>query len=39
MRGFWAGSWILHYVSAHISWKLAQKYGILAVILIAPALI
>jgi CRISPR-associated protein Cmr2 len=27
MRDFWAGSWILHYVSAHISWKLAQKYG------------
>ena len=27
MRDFWAGSWILHYVSAHISYKLAQKYG------------
>jgi CRISPR-associated protein Cmr2 len=27
MRDFWAGSWILHYVSAHISWKLACKYG------------
>jgi CRISPR-associated protein Cmr2 len=27
MRDFWAGSWILHYISAHISWKLAQKYG------------
>jgi CRISPR-associated protein Cmr2 len=27
MRDFWAGSWILHYISAHISWKLGQKYG------------
>jgi CRISPR-associated protein Cmr2 len=27
MRDFWAGSWILHYLSAKISWVLAQKYG------------
>lgn len=27
MRDFWAGSWILHYLSAWISWKLALKYG------------
>ncbi len=27
MRDFWAGSWILHYLSAKVSWKLALKYG------------
>ncbi|MBR8829385.1 MAG: type III-B CRISPR-associated protein Cas10/Cmr2 [Gomphosphaeria aponina SAG 52.96 = DSM 107014] len=27
MRDFWAGSWILHYLSAQVSWKLALKYG------------
>ena len=27
LRDFWAGSWILHYLSAKISWKLANKYG------------
>ncbi len=27
MRDFWAGSWVLHYLSAKICWKLAQKYG------------
>ncbi len=27
MRDFWAGSWILHYLSAKISWVLANKYG------------
>jgi CRISPR-associated protein Cmr2 len=27
MRDFWAGSWILHYLSAKVSWKLAQLYG------------
>jgi CRISPR-associated protein Cmr2 len=27
MRDFWAGSWILHYLSAVISWKLANIYG------------
>ena len=27
MRDFWAGSWILHYLSAKICWKLAQLYG------------
>lgn len=27
MRDFWAGSWILHYLSAKITWKLAKKYG------------
>lgn len=27
MRDFWAGSWILHYLSAKICWKLAQFYG------------
>jgi CRISPR-associated protein Cmr2 len=26
-RDFWAGSWILHYLSAKISWKLAHLYG------------
>ncbi len=27
MRDFWAGSWILHYLSATISWELAKIYG------------
>lgn len=27
MRDFWAGSWVLHYLSAKICWKLAYKYG------------
>ncbi len=27
MRDFWSGSWILHYLSAVISWKLANLYG------------
>jgi CRISPR-associated protein Cmr2 len=27
MRDFWAGSWVLHYLSAKICWKIAQKYG------------
>ncbi|MFP4337181.1 MAG: type III-B CRISPR-associated protein Cas10/Cmr2 [Halothece sp.] len=27
MRDFWAGSWLLHYLSAKVSWKLAQQYG------------
>jgi CRISPR-associated protein Cmr2 len=27
MRDFWAGSWLLHYLSAKVSWALAQKYG------------
>jgi CRISPR-associated protein Cmr2 len=27
LRDFWAGSWILHYLSAKISWALAKKYG------------
>ncbi len=27
MRDFWAGSWILHYLSACVSWKLANIYG------------
>lgn len=27
MRDFWAGSWVLHYLSAKVSWKLAVKYG------------
>lgn len=27
MRDFWAGSWVLHYLSAKICWKLAQQYG------------
>ncbi|MDS3861701.1 type III-B CRISPR-associated protein Cas10/Cmr2 [Thermosynechococcaceae cyanobacterium BACA0444] len=27
LRDFWAGSWILHYLSAHVCWKLARKYG------------
>ncbi len=27
MRDFWAGSWLLHYLSARVCWKLAQLYG------------
>jgi CRISPR-associated protein Cmr2 len=27
MRDFWAGSWILHYLSAKVCWELAQQYG------------
>jgi len=27
MRDFWAGSWILHYLSARVCWALAWKYG------------
>ncbi|AFY61935.1 type III-B CRISPR-associated protein Cas10/Cmr2 [Synechococcus sp. PCC 6312] len=27
MRDFWAGSWILHYLSAKVSWELALRYG------------
>ncbi|MGB5771859.1 MAG: type III-B CRISPR-associated protein Cas10/Cmr2, partial [Crocosphaera sp.] len=27
MRDFWAGSWVLHYLSAKVCWKLAKKYG------------
>jgi CRISPR-associated protein Cmr2 len=27
MRDFWAGSWLLHYLSAKVSYKLALKYG------------
>ena len=27
MRDFWAGSYVLHYLSAKIAWKLAYKYG------------
>lgn len=27
MRDFWAGSWLLHYLSAKVSWQLAQQYG------------
>lgn len=27
MRDFWAGSWILHYLSAKVSWAIACKYG------------
>lgn len=27
IRDFWAGSWVLHYLSAKICWKLAQQYG------------
>nr|WP_275973888.1 type III-B CRISPR-associated protein Cas10/Cmr2 [Argonema galeatum] len=26
-RDFWAGSWLLHYISAAVSWKLAMQYG------------
>lgn len=27
MRDLWAGSWLLHYLSAKVCWTLAQKYG------------
>lgn len=27
LRDFWAGSWLLHYLSAKVCWALAQKYG------------
>ncbi len=27
MRDFWAGSWLLHYLSARVCWALAWKYG------------
>ncbi|WP_235335319.1 type III-B CRISPR-associated protein Cas10/Cmr2 [Aphanizomenon flos-aquae] len=27
MRDFWAGSWLLHYLSARVCWKLANQYG------------
>ena len=27
MQDFWASSWILHYLSAAISWEWAQEYG------------
>lgn len=27
MRDFWAGSWLLHYLSAKVCWQLAQQYG------------
>ncbi|MEB3231206.1 MAG: type III-B CRISPR-associated protein Cas10/Cmr2 [Leptolyngbyaceae bacterium] len=27
MRDFWAGSWVLHYLSAKVCWNLAQIYG------------
>lgn len=27
MRDFWAGSWILHYLSAKVAWAIASKYG------------
>ena len=27
MRDFWAGSWVLHYLSAKVCWELALKYG------------
>ncbi|WP_072619156.1 type III-B CRISPR-associated protein Cas10/Cmr2 [Spirulina major] len=27
MRDFWAGSWVLHYLSARVCWELAWKYG------------
>jgi CRISPR-associated protein Cmr2 len=27
MRDFWAGSWLLHYLSAKVCWALASKYG------------
>ena len=27
MRDFWAGSWLLHYLSAKICWDIAWKYG------------
>ncbi|MBG0742547.1 MAG: type III-B CRISPR-associated protein Cas10/Cmr2 [Cylindrospermopsis raciborskii KL1] len=27
MRDFWAGSWLLHYLSAKVCWKIANQYG------------
>ncbi len=27
MRDFWSGSWLLHYLSAKICWRLAEIYG------------
>jgi CRISPR-associated protein Cmr2 len=27
MRDFWAGSWVLHYLSAKVCWEIAWKYG------------
>ena len=27
MRDFWAGSWLLHYLSARVCWQIANKYG------------
>lgn len=27
MRDFWAGSWLLHYLSAKVCWQLSLKYG------------
>jgi CRISPR-associated protein Cmr2 len=27
MRDFWAGSWLLHYLSAQVCWAIAWKYG------------
>ena len=27
MQDFWAGSWLIHYLSAKVCWKWAQKYG------------
>ncbi|MGF1567021.1 MAG: type III-B CRISPR-associated protein Cas10/Cmr2 [Nodosilinea sp.] len=27
MQDFWAGSWILHYLSARICWAFAEEYG------------
>ncbi|RUR83491.1 type III-B CRISPR-associated protein Cas10/Cmr2 [Chlorogloeopsis fritschii PCC 9212] len=27
MRDFWAGSWLLHYLSAKVCWQLALQYG------------
>ncbi|MFP4694430.1 MAG: type III-B CRISPR-associated protein Cas10/Cmr2 [Halothece sp.] len=27
MRDFFAGSWLLHYLSAKVSWELARQYG------------
>ena len=27
LRDFWAGSWLLHYLSAKACWDLAWKYG------------
>lgn len=27
IKDFWAGSWLLHYLSAKVCWRLAQQYG------------